>query len=251
MKYSGDAGRPPRDPDAPAVAGFSLARQTAANAVVTTHDRRDGLRHRSPTPIGPPVLPIAGAGVAGAPTYCDYVDDPATTDSTRPTARRRLATPRSRVSRQRERLRRPDHRQRGPGRRPQHSAGTATAGRPATASVPASSTTGRQVDCRPRRRVPGVRLPVPSDEYPEFVNTNYNDAFIAQLDTWSVTVDPTTQTVNAPGQLRRRRRRHDLGRRRRSERDDRRGRARHDVRRRDPPPDRPRAVASDRRTRCT
>ena len=26
-----------------------------------------------------------------------------------------------------------------------------------------------------------------SDEYPEYVNTNYNDAFIAQLDSWSVT----------------------------------------------------------------
>ncbi len=38
-----------------------------------------------------------------------------------------------------------------------------------------------------------------SDEYPEYVNTNYNDAFIAQLDSWSVTADPTTQTVNAPG----------------------------------------------------
>jgi hypothetical protein len=38
-----------------------------------------------------------------------------------------------------------------------------------------------------------------SDEYPEYVNTNYNDAFIAQLDTWSVTADPATQTVTAPG----------------------------------------------------
>ena len=38
-----------------------------------------------------------------------------------------------------------------------------------------------------------------SDEYPEFVDTNYNDAFIAQLDTWGVTADPTTQTVTAPG----------------------------------------------------
>ncbi len=38
-----------------------------------------------------------------------------------------------------------------------------------------------------------------SDEYPEYVGTNYNDAFIAQLDTWAVTADPTTQTVTAPG----------------------------------------------------
>jgi len=38
-----------------------------------------------------------------------------------------------------------------------------------------------------------------SDEYPEYVDTNYNDAFIAQLDTWAVTADPTTQTVTAPG----------------------------------------------------
>ena len=38
-----------------------------------------------------------------------------------------------------------------------------------------------------------------SDEYPEYVNTNYNDAFIAQLDTWSVAADPATQTVTAPG----------------------------------------------------
>ena len=38
-----------------------------------------------------------------------------------------------------------------------------------------------------------------SDEYPEFVNTNYNDAFIAQLNAWSVAADPATQTVNAPG----------------------------------------------------
>jgi hypothetical protein len=38
-----------------------------------------------------------------------------------------------------------------------------------------------------------------SDEYPEYVDTNYNDAFIAQLDNWAVTADPTTQTVTAPG----------------------------------------------------
>lgn len=38
-----------------------------------------------------------------------------------------------------------------------------------------------------------------SEEYPEYVNSGFNDAFIAQLNTWSVTADPTTQTVNAPG----------------------------------------------------
>lgn len=38
-----------------------------------------------------------------------------------------------------------------------------------------------------------------SEEYPEFVGSGYNDAFIAQLNTWSVTADPTTQTVSAPG----------------------------------------------------
>jgi hypothetical protein len=38
-----------------------------------------------------------------------------------------------------------------------------------------------------------------SEEYPEYVQTNYNDAFIAQLDTLSITADPVTQTVTAPG----------------------------------------------------
>ena len=38
-----------------------------------------------------------------------------------------------------------------------------------------------------------------SDEYPEFVGTNYNDAFVAQLNTWNVVADSATQTVNAPG----------------------------------------------------
>lgn len=38
-----------------------------------------------------------------------------------------------------------------------------------------------------------------SEEFPEFVNLGYNDAFVAQLNTWSVTADPTTQTVTAPG----------------------------------------------------
>jgi hypothetical protein len=38
-----------------------------------------------------------------------------------------------------------------------------------------------------------------SEEYPEYVQTNYNDAFIAQLDTLAITADPVTQTVTAPG----------------------------------------------------
>ncbi len=38
-----------------------------------------------------------------------------------------------------------------------------------------------------------------SEEFPEFVNSGYNDAFVAQLNTWSVTADPATQTVTAPG----------------------------------------------------
>ena len=38
-----------------------------------------------------------------------------------------------------------------------------------------------------------------SDEYPEYVDRGYNDAFVAQLNTWGVTIDPVTQAVNAPG----------------------------------------------------
>ena len=38
-----------------------------------------------------------------------------------------------------------------------------------------------------------------SEEFDEFVNKGFNDAFIAQLNTWSVTVDPATQTLAAPG----------------------------------------------------
>ena len=38
-----------------------------------------------------------------------------------------------------------------------------------------------------------------SEEYPEYVSSGFNDAFIAQLNTWGVTADPTTQTVTAPG----------------------------------------------------
>jgi hypothetical protein len=38
-----------------------------------------------------------------------------------------------------------------------------------------------------------------SEEYPEYVNSGFNDAFIAQLNTWAVTADPASQTVIAPG----------------------------------------------------
>lgn len=38
-----------------------------------------------------------------------------------------------------------------------------------------------------------------SEEYPEFIASGYNDAFIAQLNTWAVTADPSTQTLTAPG----------------------------------------------------
>ena len=38
-----------------------------------------------------------------------------------------------------------------------------------------------------------------SEEFPEFVSSGYNDAFISQLNTWSVTANPETQTVSAPG----------------------------------------------------
>jgi hypothetical protein len=38
-----------------------------------------------------------------------------------------------------------------------------------------------------------------SEEYPEYVTSGFNDAFVAQLDTWNVSVDPVAQTVSAPG----------------------------------------------------
>ena len=38
-----------------------------------------------------------------------------------------------------------------------------------------------------------------SDEYPEYVDKGYNDAFIAQLNNWAVSIAPGTQTINAPG----------------------------------------------------
>ncbi len=38
-----------------------------------------------------------------------------------------------------------------------------------------------------------------SEEFPEFVTSGYNDAFIAQLNTWSVSADAAAQTITAPG----------------------------------------------------
>lgn len=38
-----------------------------------------------------------------------------------------------------------------------------------------------------------------SEEYPEYVSSGYNDAFIAQLNTWAVTADPANQQIIAPG----------------------------------------------------
>jgi hypothetical protein len=38
-----------------------------------------------------------------------------------------------------------------------------------------------------------------SEEYPEYVDQGFNDAFVAQLNSFNVTVDPGTQAVNAPG----------------------------------------------------
>ena len=45
----------------------------------------------------------------------------------------------------------------------------------------------------------GLRLPVPVRGVPRVRTSGYNDAFVAQLDTWNVTVDPAAQKVNAPG----------------------------------------------------
>jgi len=38
-----------------------------------------------------------------------------------------------------------------------------------------------------------------SEEFPEYVTAGFNDAFVAQLNTWNVSVDPVAQVVNAPG----------------------------------------------------
>lgn len=38
-----------------------------------------------------------------------------------------------------------------------------------------------------------------SEEFPEFVTAGYNDAFVAQLNTWAVAKDPASQAIIAPG----------------------------------------------------
>lgn len=38
-----------------------------------------------------------------------------------------------------------------------------------------------------------------SDEFPEFIGSQFNDAFIAQLGTPTITLDPVTGAINAPG----------------------------------------------------
>lgn len=38
-----------------------------------------------------------------------------------------------------------------------------------------------------------------SEEFDEFINSGFNDAFIAQLNAWNVTIDPASQMISAPG----------------------------------------------------
>lgn len=38
-----------------------------------------------------------------------------------------------------------------------------------------------------------------SEEYDEFINSGFNDAFIAQLNSWAVSIDPASQMISAPG----------------------------------------------------
>jgi hypothetical protein len=175
-----------------AVAGFSLLATTAANAVVTT--TTDAVAFATALSAVPPAA--ASFGVA---YDCDD-EDPATVDDPCPTA----------VS---------DSPLAGfPTSGPTYS--ILTSGNAALADDPnvaGGDGYGWGVPATPIG--PGVydyqvvRVDLPaastaclafdfrflSDEYPEYVNTNYNDAFIAQLDTWSVAADPATQTVTAPG----------------------------------------------------
>jgi hypothetical protein len=190
-----------------AVAGFSLLATTAANAVVTTTPDAVAFASAITDPIAP-----AGASFAipeqatpvGLNAYYDCVaDDPSTTDfdeSQCPT---------------------------GVGNTPLAGFPTAggtygvlTSGNAALADDPnVSSGSGESWSRAATSIGSGVydgvvaKIDLPaattsclafdfrflSDEYPEYVNTNYNDAFIAQLDSWSVTADAATQTVTAPG----------------------------------------------------
>jgi hypothetical protein len=175
-----------------AVVGFSLLATTAANAVVTT--TTDAVAFAGALSAVPP----AGAGFAV--TYdCDD-ENPATLDDPCPTAV--SDTPLAGF----------------PTSGPTYSILTSgDAGLADNPNLSGGDGYGWNVPAAPIG--PGVydyqvvRVDLPaastaclafdfrflSDEYPEYVNTNYNDAFIAQLDTWSVTADPATQTVTAPG----------------------------------------------------
>ena len=91
-------------------------------------------------------------------------------------------------------------RQRGLGRRPQHRRrhGVRLESRQ-PGDRRASTTTSREDRPAGREhRCLAFDFRFLSDEFPEYVGTQYNDAFIAQLDTWSIAVDPPP-TVTAPG----------------------------------------------------
>ena len=89
-----------------------------------------------------------------------------------------------------------------------------------------------------------------SEEYPEYVGTAFNDAFIAELDTDDV--DDRRLRHHRPEQLRLRpRQQRDLDQRRRRDLDDGRVRRRHHLRRGHPAACGPRPRSPRARTRCT
>ena len=177
-----------------AVAGFSLLATTAANAVITTTTdavafatacRRSAHRCRRRRPS----------------TYVCDVDDPATPED-EPPARRRSRTARWPASRVRA--------------RPTRSSRPATRRWPTTRTSPGATATAgtcqrrrsagrprlpgrRGSTCRPRapRAWPSTSASSPTSTRSTSARS-YNDAFIAQLDTWSVAADPATQTVTRP-----------------------------------------------------
>ena len=160
-------------------------------------DRRGHLRHRRP-----PAGHHRRRSVAASPTTCD-VDDPATPTSTRPVPDGLSDTPPRRASRPRARPTASSRPATRPWPMTQHRRELRLRlVSPATRASAAASTTGTRV----RFDLPAATHPCLafdfrflSDEFPEYVNTQFNDAFIAQLDTWSVAADPATQTVTRPG----------------------------------------------------